>query len=196
MRTSVNETAQAARGSLLLLLLHLNLFLRLCQLSLRAGMLHARIEEFDRVELRKRETAQLFPFEFLQLSMYRTSRGTDKPEPPIRLIRSRLAYKNEKFGNIVPLPAFVGLVVFIFPLGPLIAMQVRFLPYRSEFITRCQQIVVTLDVVMEGYFLGYTGFLRNRISELKRGSPFEQVVRPEMNVAHMPFDDMVALPDS
>ena len=142
LRTSVNETARVARGSLLLLLvvslyvativagtddllllkrgefalplmqvgvpvdlfyaaapavlllLHVNLFPRLGQLSLRAGMLRARIEEFDRVELRKRETALMFPFEFLQLSMYRTSRGTAKPEPPIRRIRSRLAYEH------------------------------------------------------------------------------------------------------
>lgn len=127
--------------------------------------------------------------------MCRTSRGTDKPEPPVRPILARLAYENEEFGNIVPLPVLVGPVVFILALGLLIAIQVRFLWYQSEFITRCQQIVVSLDVVMEGVFLVYTGFLRNRISELKRGSPFEQVVRPEMNVAHKPFDDTVALPD-
>ncbi len=30
---------------------------------------------------------------------------------------------------------------------------------------------------------------------MKRGPPFEQVVRPEMNVAHKPFDDMVVLPN-
>ena len=104
LRTSVNETARVARGSL---------FLRLGRLSFRAGMLRAQIEEFERIERRKCETALLFPFEFLRLLMYRTSRETDKPKPPIRPILPRLAYENEKFGNIVPLLALVGLVVFI-----------------------------------------------------------------------------------
>ena len=175
MQVSVPVDLFYTAAPAILLLLHFNLFLRLGQLSQRAGMLRDGIEEIDRIELRKRETALLFPFEFLQLLMYRTSRGTDKPEPPIRPILARLAYENEKFGNIVPLLALVGLVVFILPLGLLISMQARFLPYQHEAITLFQQVVVTLDVVMQAVFLVYTGFLRNWISEMDRGSSFEQV---------------------
>ena len=154
MQASVPVDLFYAAGPAVLLLLHVKLFLRFGQLSLRAGMLRARIEEFDRIERTRRETALLYPFEFLQLLMYRTSRGTDKPEPPNRAIWARLAYENEKFGNIVPLLALVGLVVCIVPMGLLIAMQVRFLPYQHEAITLFQQIVVTLDVVMQAVFLG------------------------------------------
>ncbi len=95
-------------------------------------------------------------FEFLQLLIYRTcprDGQTGTANPPAL---ARRAHENEKFGNnIVTLPALVGLVVFIVPSGLLIAMQVRFLPYQSEFITRFRQIVVTPDVVIQGVFLGY-----------------------------------------
>ena len=160
---------------ILFLLLHLNLLLRFSRLSHVAGLLRKRIEKLETIEQRSAETALLVPFDFLQLLLYRSGRGTEREPPPLRRFLDYWRYDTEKFGSLFPLLVIVVTPVFVFPLAVFVGMHIRFLPYQSESITLAHQIVITLDVAFQFSFLWLSGLVRQCISALRGGPWLDRV---------------------
>ena len=163
-----------AIAPILFVLLHVNLMLRLSRLARVAGLLRIEIAGLRGHGNRSVEAALVFPFDFLQLLLYRNAFGTGRRPPPKRQFLRFWRYESEAYGNIVPLVAIVAIPVFVLPLALLIWMQVRFLPYQSQGITLLHQAVVTADIALQFIFISHLGMVRKLRFAIRRGSRMEQ----------------------
>ena len=154
----------------LFVLLHLNLLVRLSRLSTVAGRLRDRIKAQEDQEQKSIQTTLVYPFDFLQLLLYRTAHGTDQPPPPMRRLIRYLQYERIKYGNLVPSLAIVIVPVFVFPLALLVWIQLEFLPYQDDTITLIHQLAVSFDIGLQIAFAAHIGVIKLAYSALRKGA--------------------------
>ena len=175
-------------GPVLFVLLHLNLLVRLNRLHHVSERLRASIKEERGSGEWAKETALLFPFDFLQLLFYRMGRDPVPPGPdpdcvgeprrwPRRWLadlRERTRREHAENGYLAFMFVLVFVPVAVFPLCLLVAVQMRLLPYQSEALTLVHQACVTTDLVIVYLFAVLLDPVRRFMATVFKGGWLER----------------------
>ncbi len=154
----------------LFLILHLNLVHRLNRVAHITVLMR---DQFHELEFRQRrfQSALIFPFDFVQLLLYNSSRGTGQlhSHRPLNFSNFLKYYISHSRSKLLLL-VIVAIPVSLFPLFLLLWIQMRFLAYQSSSITFTHQMVLTLDLLMQILFFVQFGSIPRMVQTLKFGS--------------------------
>ncbi len=166
-----------AMAPIVFVVLHLHLFLRLNRLAHVAGLLQAEIEKRETPAEKTVETALLYPFDFLQVILYRTGRQAEIDPPGFRQIVRYFKYEHERYGYLSSLVVIVALSIFVLPAAILVWMQMTFLSYQNEFITFIHQSVISIDLAAQLFFIYRIGVFGKLLAVVREGpTQLERVV--------------------